>query len=165
MAQRQMLDLRQEDKGRSAVFKYDLASGKLLKRYILSNKPKSHGLGDLVVNSRGDVFTSDSVSPAIYVIDHQKDELEVFVEGPPFVNPQGLAFTPDETHLIMADYSLGLFLIDVKSHQLVNLSAPPGTTLLGIDGLYAHRGSLIGVQNGINPNRVVRIFLSKDSAN
>ena len=164
MAQPQMLDLKPEDNGKSAVFKYDLATGKLLKRYILPNRPKSHGLGDLAVNSRGDVFTSDSLSPAIYVIDHRKDELELFTEGPPFVNPQGLAFTPDETHLIMADYSLGLFLIDVKSRQQVNLSAPPRTTLLGIDGLYAYRGSLIGVQNGINPNRVVRIFLSKDSA-
>jgi hypothetical protein len=164
MAQPQMLDLKPEDNGKSAVFKYSLATGKLLKRYILPNKPKAHGLGDLVVNSSGDVFASDSVSPAIYVIDHRKDELDLFTEGPPFVNPQGLAFTPDETHLVMADYSLGLFLIDVKTRQQVNLSAPPRTTLLGIDGLYAYRGSLIGVQNGIEPNRVVRIFLSKDSA-
>jgi tetratricopeptide (TPR) repeat protein len=162
MAQPQMLDLKPEDNGKSAVFKYSLATGKLLKRYILPNKPKAHGLGDLLVNSSGDVFASDSVSPAIYVIDHRKDDLELFTEGPPFVNPQGLAFTSDETHLIMADYSLGLFLIDVKTRQQVNLSAPPHTTLLGIDGLYAYQGTLIGVQNGINPNRVVRIILSRD---
>jgi hypothetical protein len=165
MAQPQMQDLKPEDNGKSAVLKYDLTSGKLLKRYDLPNKPKTHGLGDLVLNSLGDVYASDSLSPAIYVIDHRRDELELFIEGTPFVNPQGLVFTPDESHLIMADYSLGLFLIDVKSRQLVNLSAPPRTTLLGMDGLYAYRGNLIGVQNGIVPNRVVRIFLSKDFAN
>jgi hypothetical protein len=34
--------------------------------------------------------------------------------------------------------------------------------MLGIDGLYFHRGGLVAVQNGVNPNRVVRLFLSKD---
>jgi len=37
------------------------------------------------------------------------------------------------------------------------------TTLLGIDGLYFHRGALVGVQNGVNPARVVRLQLGKDS--
>ena len=39
------------------------------------------------------------------------------------------------------------------------LSAPPGTTLLGIDGLSFHNGALIGIQNGIRPYRVVRLPL------
>ena len=32
-------------------------------------------------------------------------------------------------------------------------------TLLGVDGLYWHRGSLVGVQNGVIPARVVRFCL------
>jgi hypothetical protein len=34
---------------------------------------------------------------------------------------------------------------------------------VGIDGLYFHENSLIGVQNGVTPQRVVRIRLSEDS--
>lgn len=34
--------------------------------------------------------------------------------------------------------------------------------MLGIDGLYFYRGGLVAVQNGVNPQRVVRLFLSKD---
>jgi hypothetical protein len=76
-AQPQMKNYREEDKGKSGVFMYDLTTGRLLKRYLLPNKPEPHWLGDLVVNSRGDVFATDSVSPAIYVIDHHTDELEL----------------------------------------------------------------------------------------
>jgi hypothetical protein len=35
---------------------------------------------------------------------------------------------------------------------------------LGIDGLYYHKGTLIGVQNGVEPHRVVRLDLSGDGS-
>lgn len=35
-------------------------------------------------------------------------------------------------------------------------------TILGIDGLYAYKDSLIAVQNGVNPQRVIRLSLNKD---
>jgi hypothetical protein len=35
-------------------------------------------------------------------------------------------------------------------------------TSLGIDGLYYYKGSLIGIQNGVNPQRVIKLSLSKD---
>jgi hypothetical protein len=39
------------------------------------------------------------------------------------------------------------------------LPAPPRTTVLGIDGLAWYRGSLIAVQNGVVPPRVLRLQL------
>jgi hypothetical protein len=42
------------------------------------------------------------------------------------------------------------------------LSAGPAVALIGIDGLYFYRGSLIAIQNGTRPHRVVRISLSAD---
>jgi WD40 repeat protein len=158
----QMSNYNAEDNGTSGIFKFDLKTGKLIRKYLLPNKPKSHWLGDLVLNSRGDLFTSDSVSPAIYVIPHGKDELELFLESAQFINPQGLAFSPDEKHLFMADYAKGIFLINLETKQLLNLSPSPNITLLGIDGLYSYQGGLIAVQNGINPHRLVRLFPSHD---
>jgi hypothetical protein len=32
--------------------------------------------------------------------------------------------------------------------------------VLGIDGLYFHRGALVGIQNGTNPHRVVSVRLN-----
>jgi hypothetical protein len=158
----QMSNYKAEENGTTGLFKFDLRTGKLLKKYILPNKPKAHWFGDLVLNSRGDVFASDSVSPEIYFISRDKDELELFLGGPPFVNLQGLAFTPDEKQLFAADYTRSIFLVDLQTKQCVELSAAPNMTLLGIDGLYAYKGTLLAVQNGINPARLVRLYLSPD---
>ncbi|MFY9571892.1 MAG: hypothetical protein WAV20_10875 [Blastocatellia bacterium] len=158
----QMVNFKKEEDGVSAVFKFDLTTRKLLKKYVLSNAGKKHALGDLTIQSNGDVFTTDSLSAAVYVIHPRGDEIELFLEDPRFVSPQGLAFSSDERHLFMADYSMGLFDIDVKTKKVNRFAPLAGSTLLGVDGLYFYNGSLIGVQNGVTPQRIVRIFLSKD---
>lgn len=156
----QMINYSKEEDGQSGVLKFDLRTGKLIKKYILSNKPAPHWLGDLTVNSSGDVFATDSLTPALYVIREGSDELKPLIEGAPFISPQGLDFSRDEKSLFIADYSKGLFVYDTKSGRLTQLSAPSNATLIGLDGLYFYRGSLIGVQNGTRPHRVVRIFLN-----
>lgn len=158
----QMVNYKKEEDGTSAVFKFDLRTRRLLKKYVLSNASKKHALGDLTIQSNGDVFTTDSLSPAVYVIHPQKDEIELFLEDPAFGSPQGLAFSGDEQHLFMADYGTGLFDIDVKTRKVAHLAPVSGATLLGIDGLYFYKGGLIGVQNGVTPQRLVRVALSRD---
>jgi sugar lactone lactonase YvrE len=158
----QMLNYRKEEDGQSGVLKFDLRTGKLIKKYVLPNTPRPHWLGDLTLNSRGDVFVTDSLTPALYVIREGSERLEPLIEGAPFVSPQGLAFSPDERSLFLADYSKGLFVYDVKRAKLTQLSSAPNVALLGIDGLYFHKGSLLAIQNGTRPHRVVRISLSND---
>lgn len=70
----QMANFKAEENGMSAVFKYDLTSGKLIKKYQLSNQPKPRWLGDLVVSKNGGVFVSDSLNPQVYKISRQRIE-------------------------------------------------------------------------------------------
>jgi sugar lactone lactonase YvrE len=159
-AHNQMAHYKKEDEGKSALFKYDLQSGKLIATYQPADKSKPHWLGDLVLNSQGDVFATDSVTPAVYVLRRDQQQLETFLEGPPFVSPQGLDFTRDQKHLFVADYSKGIFVVDTQTKKVTNIAA--NFTLLGIDGLYFHKGTLLCVQNGVNPNRLIRLFPNKD---
>jgi sugar lactone lactonase YvrE len=159
----QMQGFREEENGASAVLKFDLRSGKLLKRYALPKTSGPHLLGDLTLDARGDVYTTDSLSPAIYRITSAKDEIEPFVSGAPFVSPQGLDFSPDG-QLFVADYARGVFAVDTSTKKVSMLASPPDATLLFIDGLYFHRGALVCVQNGVNPMRVVRLRLDKSRA-
>ncbi|HEY6243252.1 MAG TPA: SMP-30/gluconolactonase/LRE family protein [Pyrinomonadaceae bacterium] len=159
-AHSQMMNFNPQDKGKTALIKYDLRSGKVLARFESGDSTKPHWFGDLVINSAGDVYTSDSVTAAVYVVRHDGNELETLLEGEPFVSPQGLDFTPDEKKLFLADYAKGVFLIDLITKKVTSISAD--FTLLGIDGLYYYRGSLIGVQNGVNPERVIKLSLSQD---
>ena len=158
----QMTGFSKEEEGKSGVFKFDLKTGKLLKTYRLPNRPKAHALGDLILTAGGDVYASDSVTPALYRIDARTDELELFLEHPEFASPQGMAFTDDESHMFLADYGKGLFRIDMKTRAVTHIKTPPEATFLGIDGLYYYRGSLIAIQNGINPQRLIRVSLSPD---
>lgn len=158
----QMMNFNEAENGRTGIFKYDLKTRKLLKKYLLPADSRQHWLGDLVLSSRGDVFASDSRTTAIYMLNQQTDTLGLFLESDSFVNPQGLAFSGDEQRMFMADYLKGVFVIDMKTKGVSLLAAAPASTMLGIDGLYFHNGKLIGVQNGVNPNRVIRLSVDKN---
>ena len=157
----QMEDFKPEDEGRSGLLKFDLASGKLLKQYLLPNQPQEHWLGDLAIDAHGQVFATDSLTPAIYVIRPERDELELFLERGPFISPQGIAFSPDDKFMFVADYPLGIFKINKTTKTWTQMSSATPAAMTGIDGLYFYRGSLIGIQNGTNPHRVVRMRLNK----
>lgn len=159
----QMKGFQKSDEGASGIFKYDLKSGKLVKKYLLPGGDAKHGLGDLVIGKNGDVFATDSVSPAIYRVNTKSDEIEVFLNDKSFVSLQGLTFAPDEKRLFVADYSLGIFSVEMTTKKITRLTPAAEVVLLGIDGLYFHKGKLIGVQNGTNPQRVARFSLSKDN--
>jgi sugar lactone lactonase YvrE len=158
----QMMNFRESENGLSGIFKYDLKTNKLIKKYLLP-AGTNHWLGDLVLNSAGDVFTSDSITPAIYVLRTGKEELELFLKSDAFINPQGLAFSSDEKLIFMADYLKGLFVIDARTKAIRLATPPPRATILGIDGLYYYKNSLIGIQNGVQPQRLVRIILDQNS--
>jgi len=64
----------------------------------------------------------------------------------------------------VSDYAGFIFRVDTATKAVVRLAAPPDVALYGIDGLAFHKGSLIGVQNGVDPSRVVKLDLSPDSA-
>lgn len=161
-AQPQMSNYDARERGRSGVFKFDLRTGKLAGKYMLPDDSKQHWLGDLVVSSRGDVYATDSLSPALYVLRRGADKFETVMEGEPFASPQGLDFSADGKRLFVADYSKGVFVIDLETKKYAPLAPAPDSTMLGIDGLYFYRGRLVAVQNGVDPNRVVQFFLSKD---
>jgi hypothetical protein len=134
----------------------------LLKKYPVPGDGQKHWLGDLALDSHGNIYASDSLSPAIYVIRPQQDKIELFLAGAPFINPQGIVPTPDEKKLLMADYLKGLFLIDLQTKEVVEVAAPRNATLSGIDGIYRAGNDIIAVQNGITPNRVIRLKLCSD---
>jgi tetratricopeptide (TPR) repeat protein len=146
-----------KENAKSGVVKIDLNTGKVIKRYLIEDNSQAHLLGDVIVNQSGEAFATDSISPAVYRI--ANDQMEQFIGPELFRSPQGLCFSPDEKLLFVADYSRGIFAIDTKTKSDFRLSIPTAT-LAGIDGLYFYSNSLVATQNGFEPNRVLRIFLT-----
>ncbi len=150
---------RKEENGTSALHKYDLRTGKLLRKYTLANKPSPHLLNDIAINAAGELFITDSLSSVVYRLRDGKDELDEFVKLKPYSYPNGITLTDDGRRLFVA-HAEGISLIEVSTGKVSALASAPGISLFGIDGLYYYRNSLIAVQNfSGDPLRVVRFHL------
>jgi hypothetical protein len=150
--------LRAEDKGKSAVFRFDLATGKLLRRWDVAEGGR-HGIGDMTVAPDGRAYFSDGFSGEIYAIRPDGGRLETVVKRGAPRSSQTPAVTPDGRRLLAPDYGRGIAVVDVATGDVKYLPHPETVALDGIDGLYLDRGALLAVQNGTNPNRVIRIRL------
>lgn len=148
-------EYRAEDKGKSALLKIALASGKVVETYH-APEDAAHHFGDVAVAPDGEVYVSDSAGPLIYRV--AGSALEPFVRGP-FSSMQGIA--AGRNVLYVADYAKGILIVDRRTRDVHVLRVPPNASLLGIDGLYlVDENTLIGTQNGTNPNRIIRIRLA-----
>lgn len=157
-----MRGLRPEDQGRSFVIEYDLAGGRLRRTLPPPSGIGEAHLSDLCVAPDGTLVVSDPRSGRVYVL--AEAGFRVLVDAGPLASPQGLAFTPDGRWLFVADYSQGIARIDPRSGAVAMLPGPQDAALAGIDGLVYARGSLVGIQNGLRPHRLVRLALSDDQA-
>ncbi len=150
------------DKGRAELVAFDLATGRVRHAFAVPADGREHVLGDVLLAPDGGVFTSDSVAPVIWRLAPGGARLEKWLEGDDFVSLQGMAFSPDGRDLIVADYANGLWRVNLASRAVALLPAPAHTTLFGIDGLYAAPDGLVAVQNGVNPQRIIRLALRPD---
>ena len=79
-------------------------------------------------------------------------------------NLQGLTFNPDESKLFVADYLNGIMVVTMKDDFKTSwLSIPDGATKKGTDGLVFYKNSLIAIQNGAVPIRIVRFNLNPEN--
>lgn len=152
---------KQEDYGKAGLFKFSLADGKLLAKYILSDDGKPRSLSSIAAGSDDLVFVADGLRNIIYRVDGS--ELKPFVANPKLLSLRGMAVSGDGRYLYFADHMLGLFGADLAAGRAFDLQADPAKLALGgIDGLAWYENHLIAVQSGMSPRRVIRISLGAD---
>jgi sugar lactone lactonase YvrE len=150
------------DENATGVFAFDIQTGALSHKYVLPDRSPAHRFDDITVSANGRVFASDGGSGMVYTVAPGGKSLEVFVPAGTIQGPNGLVTTPDGRWLYVSDYAGFIFRVDTATKAVIRLLAPPDVALYGIDGLTLYKGSLIGVQNGVEPARVVRLDLSPD---
>lgn len=143
---------------RSALLRYDLASGKPAGEFAAQGK--EHAFNDLTIAGNGDIYLTDTRAGAIWRLAQGASAL-TRVPGA-FTAANGITASPDSKLLYVSTFSDGITLIDLASGAAVPIPRPAGITLALVDGLYFHDGSLIAIQNGFMTPRVVRFPLSRD---
>lgn len=121
-------------------------------------------VGDLTIAADGTVYASNVTAGAIHRCRPGCTELENFAAPGTFRNPQGLALLQGGTQLYLADYVTGLWKIDTRTAKAERVAVSRPEMLDGIDGLLPAGGSLIAIQNGTNPRRIVTIDVPRAGA-
>lgn len=148
----QMIGYQDSLDSRSSVFSYDLKTKKLMHHATQS----ASSFGDLIVGVNGQVLISDGKANIIYGYDRQSG-LTVFADVSDQVfNMQGLALAPDQKSIYCSDYISGLYRVSIEERKAEKLSFPSGIPFKGIDGLYTFKNTLIGIENGSKPMRVIQ---------
>jgi sugar lactone lactonase YvrE len=144
--------------GSSALFAFDLDSGKLVRRATLPRKGKQ-ALNDLAIAENGDVYATDSLAGGVYRLRAGSETLETVFAPGVFRSPQGIGFAPGEKRAYIAEYGQGIFSVDLAAGTREPLESPSDVPLQGVDGLLVHGDELVVTQNGIRPIRVARLKL------
>jgi sugar lactone lactonase YvrE len=156
-----------EDEGKAVLMEIDPTSGKVLHRF----DPGTTGpavLGDMCVTDQGTVYVTDSIGGGVYRLhgDLQTAKLEKIADG--LFSPQTPVLARDGKRLFVADYTMGIAVIDLPaadaapnpSAKLNYLPHPENVAVVGLDGLYRNGDSLIGIQNGTEPERIIRFQMN-----
>jgi len=118
-------------------------------------------LGDVTVARDGTVYASDGMTGAVYQCRPGCGRLETLLAPGTLFSAQGMAVSPDQRWLYVADYRYGIAVLERTTGRLRQLQTAAPMMLDGIDGLLSCGRDLIAVQNGILPARIIRLSMSR----
>ncbi|MFT5139616.1 MAG: hypothetical protein ACI9CB_001262 [Rhodothermales bacterium] len=158
-ANKEFVGFHASDSGRSALVEFDLKTFEIIKRYPVPVDGLLHKLRNVVISSEGDVFAIDGVFPILYTKKASETRLKALSAYKNMVSLRGMDISADGKLLYLADYEMGVLVIELETMRTVNLQVPEELNLGGIAGLNYWNGKLIVIQNGIKPQRVMSLLL------
>ena len=139
----------------NAVWAFNADTGEVLKHLV--PPADADALDDLTLAPDGTLYVSDSQG-AVLTLPPDGNELRVFVARGRIRSSQGE--TVHGRLLYVADYGGGVAVVDRATGDVTHLALPDDFPAYGIDGLAYANGWLFGVQNGVEPNRLVKLHLA-----
>ena len=140
------------------LFQYDLTTGKRLATFAAPSK-SAGGLNDVTfAPSTGIAYTTNTGEGSVYRTNAGSHELELFLPRDSVSGANGIALSDDEKTLFVAG-DFDVQRVDLATKRVTGLQKSNDVVDASIDGLYFYQGSLVGIQNGIHPGRVVRFYL------
>lgn len=151
----------ERDLGKAGIFKFELASGKFIKSFLSPVVPgQSFVLSNITVAPDGSVYVVDGVNNVIYQV--RDDSFRRLLQAPHLSGLRGVAVSDDSKRLYFSDVQRGVFGLDLDSGKPFDVSWPKALSLASIESMAWWNNHLVVVQNGLPPNRIMRLKLSPD---
>jgi len=147
------------DKGRSALFEFDLKSLDFIRSHPVPVDGRPHILGSMTIAPNGGIYIADRILPLIYSKPAGEDKLKAVLALREMISQRGIAMQPDGRIMYVADREMGITVVDLESNKARLLEVPDTFNAGGIDGIYLDNNRLFVIQNGIRPQRVMRLQL------
>lgn len=147
------------EKANSALLGFDPESGTIERRLFANGMT---ALGDVAVGIDGTIYVSDPEQGIIHYAAPRATGLRALVGPGVFRSPQGMVAVPYTDLLIVSDYRYGLAVLDTEDGRVRRITGGGGYLLDGIDALQLDGRSLLAVQNGHSPKRILRIDMNRD---
>lgn len=142
---------------RNAVICWSLANGRRISRH---DAPGALQFNDLAFGADGTIFVTDSEAGSLWRLRPGDAAPALLGEAGALRGANGIAVGAQEA--VFVAISTGIARVDAASGAVERLPQPDNVVSGGIDGLYAWRGGLVGIQNVTSPGRVLRIALAPD---
>ncbi|MEQ1570497.1 MAG: DUF4440 domain-containing protein [Myxococcota bacterium] len=140
--------------GATALVGLDLSTGEPRESFVRPPGGSGFGFNDVAVGPDGSLYLTGT---DLYVVRPGDVAPSVLPVDPPFRSSNGIAVGPDAIY-VAGDGRISR--IDLERFVRTPLVTPAGIDLRGFDGMYWVDGSLVGVQRGLGPWRVVRVDLN-----
>lgn len=148
-----------DNAGKSALFEYELASGKLRHSYVVPGGAQA--LSALVAGPQGELYAADGARRTVFKLDN--GALVPILSNPKLTGISALALSGDGRTLYLADFALGIFGFDLAKTAAFELAYNREQLVLGgIVDMHWYDGHLVVVEDGMVPKRVMRLKLSAD---
>lgn len=154
---------RQADHGRTALLKLDLTTGEMISVHRVIPDGKARLLGTMALATDGTVYAADTRIPTVFRLRPDDQYPQPHFSHDNFTSLRGLALSDDDKLLYVADYELGILVLSTDdASKAWKLAVPDSLNEGGIDGLLWWDNHLVAIQNGISPERIMRLKLGDD---
>ncbi len=141
------------------IFRYRLSDGKMLAKYSTPSQG-AELVNDLTVTPDGTVYATASNSGSLLRIQPGNERMEIFLPPHSLPDPNGITVSADGRFLFVAGW-YGIARVDLETKTTLLLKSAPAIAAGCIDGLYEHRGNLVGIQNCVHDTgRILRLHLN-----
>lgn len=149
----------ERDLGKAGIFKFQLSNGSFIKQFLSPAAPgQTYVISDITVARDGAVYALDPANSAIYQV--REDAFRRLLHAPHLGGVRALAVSDDSRTLYFSDIERGIFGLDLASSAPFDVRVPANLTLAGIEAMSYWNGHLLVLQNGLPPNRIMRLRLA-----